>query len=257
MRLNKLSKELGITAAEVVKILKKEKDLIIENSPNFKLDSEIVEWLMANHKKEKAQLVEEIDESDPIAFTEKIIAKAAAKKKEKNAKVETITNSDVPVPQGKVVAEIPELTGPKVLGKIELPTPVVKEKKTVVEGETPEPKPVRKKAKKSEQKKNRRKKEVIQPTEGEKREKEIEKTLKQREKQRKAEKERKKQAYFEKAKPIVQETTKKVKKKKNKKAVKETAKDNWSNFVTESNSVEQNTAKGPLGRFWHWLTNAD
>lgn len=255
MRLKKISKEVGMTPAEIVKILKKERKLTIENSPNFKLDDESVKWLLDSYKKEEAEiLIEKQPEPEVSSVTEKIIAKAQAKKEEKTAKVEAITNEDVLVADGKIEAEIPELTGPKVIGKIDLPAPKIKTETTAEEtsneeSEKKEIRRTRKPAYKKDKKREPKKAQVVL-TEQEKREKEIEKALKQRERAKKAQKEKKKKAYLEKAAPVIEKTKVKHTKKKTEIRKKQ-------QVESKKTSPKKEAPKGIFAKMWHWLNNAD
>lgn len=258
MRLNKMSKEVGMTPAEIVKVLKKERKLAIENSPNYKLDEESVKWLLDTYKKEEAEtVIEKQPEPEVSSVTEKIIAKAQAKKEEKTVQVESITNEDVLVADGKIEAEVPELTGPKIIGKIDLPAPKVKDEK--VENEQSEDstenivkREIRKprKPRTAVNRKQDKRKPVVILTEQEKREKEIEKALKQREKAKKALKEKKKKAYLEKASPVIEKT--KIKQSKKKTEIRK-----QQQVEAKKISPKKEAPKGIFSKMWHWLNNAD
>jgi hypothetical protein len=136
MRLAQLARKLAIRPTEIVEFLT-ERNIQIDNESNTRLEDDHVALIMqkfapARAAEVAAELVREKEsELEVIASAETSITSEAISSEEMN-RVENISNENEPQPEKIELIKAPkvELSGLKVLGKIELPEPKKKETQT-------------------------------------------------------------------------------------------------------------------------------
>jgi hypothetical protein len=116
MRLGQLARQLEIKPEKIISFLAKEKDITIKEHPNSKVEDELIETITTHFK----PVIDEAEE----AVTEK---EAAVEEKPKKVKKEKVVVETVPeeAPKTDVQEQLETIkstfTGPKVVGKIDLP----------------------------------------------------------------------------------------------------------------------------------------
>jgi Translation initiation factor IF-2, N-terminal region len=248
MRLGQLARKLSISSAEIVEFLASQ-NISIEVGANARLDdshvARIVEKFAPSQMEEilaTPKAHDEIKAEEPAREPEPIAP-------EPPAEIAPASEPALEIPEEKIeVIKAPkiELSGLKVLGKIELPEPKKKEVKedqaeaTLTEGEPAPvaPQPERRKPSpyKRESRENRPQRPRTNPI-ALQREREEEEAKKKRQEELKREKERKAQHYYNKVKPST--PTKKVK---------------MINEQVEEMDALEERPKSWWGRFMRWLT---
>ncbi len=234
MRISQLVRALKVNSADVIAWLEREKGMKIENGVNEKLDESTVkelkayfesiapgeeseDWTVAKKKEEKGNVASLQELGEDIEFEEKI-----------------------PEDVEHIKPEIPNLEGPKILDKIDLPEP--KEPKKEVE-QIKKEEPLDKVHQKRKPKRKKR-----ELTEEQKEERRYQKELKAREEKQKKLKELRKQEYLKK---VQQKAPQAKKKDKPKEEILVEA------SVLDVHQNESKTKKGWFSRAIDWLVHAE
>ncbi len=259
MRLGQLSRQLEVSSEQIV-ILLKEHFREVNNHPNIKLTEEELHFIEdyfspKEEAAEKTPIVEEPDTTQEEPSKENKESKDNKKVPEfvESLRPQVITLEDEFQAQTEDLetfkVEKPQLEGLKVVGKIDLPEPVIKEKETTPEREEKRPRDRKQNRKRDDRKPNRNRgnSAIAERQKAER----LAKKKRIEEEQRL--KELKKKHYEENVKAKFTPVT--PKKKKKKAEVADTAKVNVS---LQGNVVQSQkpTAKNPLKRFWLWLNGA-
>lgn len=125
MRLSQVSKELGLKSGEIRSILKAA-HIEVDENPNAKLSEQAIELLKKESLKKSIKL-----DADTEDWSQSSKQKEAPKEVESMKELldeKEIEATSMPEEVEHIHPEIPEITGPKVLDKIELPDYIEKEK---------------------------------------------------------------------------------------------------------------------------------
>ncbi len=252
MRLGQLARKLSLRPSQLVDFLS-EKNIETQEGSNTRLDNLHVEWIVQEFAPERLdeilnpgteeKLPEIIVEEQAIVEPEVIAEVTEVKQAEAEAVTENQPTAEIKSEEPEVIrVQKIELSGLKVLGKIELPEPKKKEVKTDPNsgGATPpeDRKSNRSSAKSKRPGKERDQRSLRNPIEAQR-----QREAREREEKRKADLEREK----EKRKHHYQNKVKQVQQTKRVKPVKETA-------VVKKHVDKRPVPKTWLGRFLRWWT---
>ncbi|MFY0592048.1 hypothetical protein [Roseivirga sp.] len=265
MRLGQLSRQLNISADQIVAVLH-DNFREVNNHPNIKITEEELEFLNDRFApKETAEPVPEVVETTEEEVIEKVVAEEPQEVLETTAEapefIETLRPQVISLEEEFLAqtesletykAEKPHLEGLKVVGKIDLPEPVVKEKE-----EKPEEKPTRKPRadRSTRQRKQRTDRQQNSLVEERKKAKRL--AIKKKFEEEERLKQLKKKHYEENVKAKIKPPVSKKKKSK-------TAATTTEPAVPYSDKPKTSAAanpkmkkdKNPIKRFWLWLNGA-
>lgn len=260
MRLGQLSRQLEISSDQIVKLIS-ENFREVNNHPNIKISDEELQFLndrfapkeevvevsqeapQAVIIEEPESLIEEIEEAPVPEFVEELRPQVISLEDEFNAQTESLETYK---------AEKPHLEGLKVVGKIDLPEPIVKEK------EEEEQKSDQRKARNdraSRQRKERSERRSNALIEERKKAKRL--AIKKKFEEEERLKNLKKKHYEEHVKAKIKPVAPKKKKRRVEEAISAPAVPYSTKSKATNTKVQtRERAKNPLKRFWLWLNGA-
>lgn len=256
MRLGQLARKLDIKRTEIQKILKKELKVEIGEHPNTKVEDIHVEYIL-----KKFNVVDEPE----VKIVEKVVEVPKAVKMEKTT--EKIEEKAPQIAEQIVehieTQKVEKLTGPKILGKIELPEPP--SDMVEIDGVMIDRKEIKAKEqeKKKQEREDKRKERELAKQKRELREqfKEESETFvsdKDRKKQERIQEERRKQQAAYDRKKKKEHYINQVNNVKKKDAVKKsstTVNEQVETAELENTNISKEASKGnAFQRFWKWLT---
>lgn len=262
MRLGQLSRQLEVSSDKIVKLLN-DNFREVNNHPNIKLTEEELAFVQNQFQplaeEVNPEVKEPVAETQPEVSNEEIETTPGEQAPEfiESLRPQVITLEDEFLAQTDGLelyqTEKPHLEGLKVVGKIELPEPVVKEKP-----EESTEKPVRKPRERNSSRRDRKgrnkNRNTLSPAEERKKAERL--ALKKKYDQEQRLKEQKRKHYEENVKAKLAKTSAKKKKKVVKTEGEHVTPTTHRVHQTSASRKPTPTTKNPLKRFWLWLNGA-
>jgi len=247
MRLSQLYKEFNLGPEEVQTILSKA-DINLDDNPNSKVPDEAISLLKEKAEKNKTSQPKEEDWSKAKSKKEEPEEVGSIKELLDEKEIE---NNKIPEDAEHIEADVPEITGPKVLDKIDLPDYIEKEKELREKRKTErrEKELERKKAREERMSKRRKKQEKSYMSDEERESRERKRRDKARKKREAQLKEQRRKNYLDRVEHKAPQP--KALKSKNKKENIDTS------LPSETPSKQSAENKSVFAKFFRWLYHGE